>query len=80
MLFAHGARDPRWAEPFVRVAERVRSGRAGPVASSLRIWSFWKPDLRPGSATLAAGGRHGDSRRAVVLRAREGTARIACPD
>jgi sirohydrochlorin cobaltochelatase len=25
ILFAHGARDPRWAEPFARVAERVRA-------------------------------------------------------
>ena len=24
ILFAHGARDPRWAEPFLRVADRVR--------------------------------------------------------
>ena len=26
ILFAHGARDPRWAEPFLRVAERARRG------------------------------------------------------
>jgi sirohydrochlorin cobaltochelatase len=25
VLFAHGARDPRWAEPFEAVAERVRA-------------------------------------------------------
>ncbi len=24
VLFAHGARDPRWAEPFVAIAERMR--------------------------------------------------------
>jgi sirohydrochlorin cobaltochelatase len=25
VLFAHGARDPRWAEPFEAVAERIRA-------------------------------------------------------
>jgi sirohydrochlorin cobaltochelatase len=25
VLFAHGARDPRWAEPFETVAERIRA-------------------------------------------------------
>jgi sirohydrochlorin cobaltochelatase len=24
ILFAHGARDPRWAEPFLAIAERIR--------------------------------------------------------
>ncbi len=31
ILFAHGARDARWAEPFGRVAEKVRAG-AGELA------------------------------------------------
>ncbi|HZW73593.1 MAG TPA: cobalamin biosynthesis protein CbiX, partial [Caldimonas sp.] len=25
VLFAHGARDPRWADPFEAVAERIRA-------------------------------------------------------
>ena len=25
VLLAHGARDPRWGEPFVRIAEQVRA-------------------------------------------------------
>jgi sirohydrochlorin cobaltochelatase len=29
VLFAHGARDPRWAEPFEAVAERVRRAAPG---------------------------------------------------
>ena len=31
VLFAHGARDPRWAEPFLAIAERSgwRSGASG---------------------------------------------------
>ena len=29
MLIAHGARDPRWAEPFEEVAARIRAARPG---------------------------------------------------
>jgi len=29
VLFAHGARDPRWAAPFEAVAERVRAAAPG---------------------------------------------------
>lgn len=31
ILFAHGARDPRWAEPFVRLREKVAAQFSGPV-------------------------------------------------
>jgi sirohydrochlorin cobaltochelatase len=35
VLFAHGARDPRWAAPFEAVAARVRAAAPGwPVALS----------------------------------------------
>jgi sirohydrochlorin cobaltochelatase len=27
VLFAHGARDPQWAEPFTSIRERVRAAR-----------------------------------------------------
>jgi len=27
ILFGHGARDPRWAEPFERLAARLRAAR-----------------------------------------------------
>ena len=27
VLFAHGARDPQWAEPFAAIRERVRAAR-----------------------------------------------------
>lgn len=33
ILFAHGARDPRWALPFEQVAQRVRAMRPGLVVS-----------------------------------------------
>ncbi len=29
VLLAHGARDPRWGEPFVRIADRVRAAAPG---------------------------------------------------
>ncbi|KAF1055724.1 MAG: Sirohydrochlorin ferrochelatase [Burkholderia gladioli] len=33
ILFGHGSRDPRWMEPFERLAERVRATHtSGPVA------------------------------------------------
>ena len=45
VLFGHGARDPRWAEPFVRLAARLQAsyGAAGPV--SLAFLELMEPDL-----------------------------------
>ncbi|MDE1182930.1 CbiX/SirB N-terminal domain-containing protein [Paraburkholderia sp.] len=46
VLFGHGARDPRWAEPFQRLAEKLRRARgvdAGPV--SLAFLELMSPDL-----------------------------------
>jgi sirohydrochlorin cobaltochelatase len=31
ILFGHGARDPRWAEPFERLADKLRAMRGEPV-------------------------------------------------
>lgn len=33
VLFAHGARDPRWAIPFERLAERAREMQPGTLVS-----------------------------------------------
>jgi sirohydrochlorin cobaltochelatase len=55
ILFAHGARDPRWAEPFERVAARVRELRPD-WAISLAYLEFLAPDLDTAGAALAAGG------------------------
>ena len=41
VLFAHGARDPRWAAPFEAVAARVRAHRPG-VEVRLRYAYFLK--------------------------------------
>jgi sirohydrochlorin cobaltochelatase len=45
VLFGHGARDARWAEPFFRLAGKVRDrhGAAGPV--SLAFLELMTPDL-----------------------------------
>jgi sirohydrochlorin cobaltochelatase len=55
ILFAHGARDPRWATPFEAVAERVRAARPG-AAVRLAYLEFMAPTLVEAGAELAAAG------------------------
>ncbi len=55
ILFAHGARDPRWAAPFEAVAERVRQARPG-VAVRLAYLELMQPSLPQAGAELAAAG------------------------
>jgi sirohydrochlorin cobaltochelatase len=57
VLFAHGARDARWAEPFERLAARLRELRgadAGPV--SLAFLELMTPDLPSAVADQATAG------------------------
>jgi sirohydrochlorin cobaltochelatase len=54
-MFAHGARDPRWAEPFLRIAERVRAA-APDVPVELAYLELMVPDLLTGVRRLAARG------------------------
>jgi sirohydrochlorin cobaltochelatase len=55
VLFAHGARDPRWAEPFVAVVARIRAERPGlPVA--LAFLEHLQPDLPAAVRKMAAQG------------------------
>jgi len=55
VLFAHGARDARWAEPFERLRERV--ARAAPDARVvLAFLEFMRPDLDAAVADLSAAG------------------------
>ena len=55
ILFAHGARDPRWAEPFEAGARRVRAQRPdAPVR--LAFLEFMAPSLAEAGAELAASG------------------------
>jgi len=55
ILFAHGARDPRWAVPFEAVAAHVRAQRPGCLVR-LAFLEFMTPDLAMAGAELAAAG------------------------
>jgi sirohydrochlorin cobaltochelatase len=55
VLFAHGARDPRWAAPLEAVAERVRARRPG-VEVRLAFLELMTPDLAGAGAALADAG------------------------
>jgi len=55
LLFAHGARDPQWADPFDDIARRVRLQRPG-VPVALAFLELMAPDIVSAGATLAAAG------------------------
>lgn len=55
LLFAHGARDSRWAIPFEDVARRVRE--AAPEAQvTLAFLEFMNPDMVDAGRQLAEAG------------------------
>jgi len=53
VLFAHGARDVRWAEPFAAVAAALRARRPD-LAVSLAFLDHLEPDLATAVQALAA--------------------------
>lgn len=55
ILFAHGARDPRWAEPFEAIAARVR-GLHPQAEVRLAYLEFMAPSLPEAGAELASAG------------------------
>lgn len=55
LLFAHGARDPQWAEPFRRLKEMV-SARRPDARVEIAFLELTQPDLDHAVAGLAAGG------------------------
>ncbi|MEO6895468.1 MAG: CbiX/SirB N-terminal domain-containing protein [Caldimonas sp.] len=55
VLFAHGARDPRWAEPFEAVAERVRHA-APALPVRLAFLELMAPTLADAVEALVATG------------------------
>jgi sirohydrochlorin cobaltochelatase len=58
VLFAHGARDPSWAEPFRRIVARMRQKQSG-VRVELAFLEAMEPKLDAAVAGLAAEGiRH----------------------
>ena len=55
VLFAHGSRDPQWAEPFQQICQRVRASRPEyPI--ELAFLEQMKPTLEDAIATLVADG------------------------
>ena len=55
VLFAHGARDSRWAEPFEAVAERIRKAEPA-LAVRLAFLEMMAPTLGDAVGALAAEG------------------------
>ena len=55
ILLAHGARDPRWREPFDQLIERVRAKRPE-VAVRLAFLELMTPDLLLAGEELVACG------------------------
>jgi sirohydrochlorin cobaltochelatase len=55
ILFAHGARDPRWAEPLTRLAHIVQAQRPG-VVVELAFLELMQPDLPSVLDRLASDG------------------------
>jgi sirohydrochlorin cobaltochelatase len=58
ILLAHGARDPRWREPFDRLVERVRAKRPE-LAVRLAFLELMAPDLLLAAEELVASGCDG---------------------
>jgi sirohydrochlorin cobaltochelatase len=58
ILFAHGARDPRWAAPFEAVAARLRE-RHPAATVRLAFLEFMAPTLPVAAAELVASGCDG---------------------
>lgn len=55
ILFGHGARDPRWAEPFERLAVKLRALKPGePVG--LAFLELMTPDLPSAVERMASEG------------------------
>lgn len=55
ILFAHGARDARWAEPFRRLQRKVEAARPG-MPVTLAFLEFMAPDLPSAADALVVGG------------------------
>jgi sirohydrochlorin cobaltochelatase len=54
ILYAHGARDARWAEPFERLRDKVAARHPGPV--SLAFLEYGTPDLTAAAQRMAMEG------------------------
>ena len=70
VLFAHGARDPEWAEPFRAIAAKVAASRPD-LAVKLAFLEFQGPALADAINELVAAG-HGNIRIAPLFMAQGG--------
>jgi len=51
ILFAHGAREPEWAQPFVKVCEQLR---AAGIRTELAFLEIMSPSLEEAAGRIAA--------------------------
>ena len=58
VLFGHGARDPRWAEPFERLRDKVAASHPGGRVA-LAYLEMMAPDLDGAAEALVAAGATG---------------------
>ena len=58
LLFAHGARDPEWARPFLRMVSRIRQARPD-LTVELAFLETMRPTLAEAVTKMAAAGHHG---------------------
>jgi sirohydrochlorin cobaltochelatase len=56
VLFAHGARDARWAEPFERLADKLRALAGPDTQVSLAFLELMAPELEAAVAGQVAAG------------------------
>ena len=55
VLFAHGARDPRWAEPFQRLRDAV-AARSPDATVTVAFLEMMTPDLETAAAAMVDAG------------------------
>jgi sirohydrochlorin cobaltochelatase len=55
ILFAHGARDPQWADPFLRIRDHLRAARPG-IRVDVAFLQSMNPTLEEAVADHAAAG------------------------
>ncbi len=56
ILFGHGARDPRWAEPFERLRDKLAAHLPAPQQASLAFLELMTPSLADAVAQQIANG------------------------
>ncbi|WP_424192455.1 sirohydrochlorin chelatase [Ampullimonas aquatilis] len=56
ILFGHGARDPRWAEPFERLRDKLATHLPAPQQASLAFLELMTPSLADAVAQQIANG------------------------